>query len=335
MTGESGVRRAEDVGGQELSYAEVKAIASGNPAVLTLAEADAELQRLGVLKRNHADEQYLARRNLRELPQTIERVGKRLAALTTDAATIRDNDGLTVGGKPGDEKVLGNALDRLPDQVDRRRQFPVGKFRGLTFGIERHPGGHADVYLEGEGYRSAQLWRDSQGPRAVMNALNRLATSYDEQIAAAGKDLTLARSQFADFEARLGKPFKHTAYTEELTGLRDRLKTALSGTPADGEPTTGELAEQIKALKAAHVIEAAPARVRAAKPEQPRKVEGVKPEEVKPEETSAPEQAPESLPEETPEEVKPTEEAPPKADDDAPPVLFQQRVKKSVQLSLF
>ena len=75
MSGESGVRRAEDIGGQELSYAEVKAIASGNPAVLTLAEADAELQRLTVLKRNHADEQYLARRkNLRELPQTIARL---------------------------------------------------------------------------------------------------------------------------------------------------------------------------------------------------------------------------------------------------------------------
>ena len=46
MTGDNAVRTAEDIGGQELSYAEVKAIASGNPAVLTLAEADAELQRL-------------------------------------------------------------------------------------------------------------------------------------------------------------------------------------------------------------------------------------------------------------------------------------------------
>ena len=68
MTGECAVRRAEDIGGQELSYAEVKAIASGNPAVLTLAEADAELQRLAILKKNHADEQYLARRSLRDLP---------------------------------------------------------------------------------------------------------------------------------------------------------------------------------------------------------------------------------------------------------------------------
>jgi hypothetical protein len=48
-------RRAEDIGGQELSYAEVKAIASGNPAVLTLAEAGTELQRLTLLKKNHLD----------------------------------------------------------------------------------------------------------------------------------------------------------------------------------------------------------------------------------------------------------------------------------------
>ena len=36
ITGDNAARRAEDIGSQELSYAEVKAIASGNPAVLTL-----------------------------------------------------------------------------------------------------------------------------------------------------------------------------------------------------------------------------------------------------------------------------------------------------------
>ena len=86
MTGENGLRRAEDIGGQELSYAEVKAIASGNPAVLTLAEADAELQRLSLLKKQHLDEQYVARRSLRELTrhhrqthQTLEQSHRRYA----------------------------------------------------------------------------------------------------------------------------------------------------------------------------------------------------------------------------------------------------------------
>src|SRR5262250_2135861 len=87
MTGESAVRRAEDIGGQELSYAEVKAIASGNPAVLTLAEADAELQRLAVLKKHHADEQFLARRKLRELPEDIARLERRRDGLTQEIAT--------------------------------------------------------------------------------------------------------------------------------------------------------------------------------------------------------------------------------------------------------
>ena len=87
LTGDSTVRQAEDIGAQELSYAEVKAIASGNPAVLTLAEADAALHRLHVLQKHHADEQFLARRQLRALPADITRLERRVAALTQDIAT--------------------------------------------------------------------------------------------------------------------------------------------------------------------------------------------------------------------------------------------------------
>ena len=82
MTGDNAARRAEDIGSQELSYAEVKAIASGNPAVLTLAEADAELQRLALLKKNHLDEQYVARRSVHDLPPTIASLSDRLSRLT-------------------------------------------------------------------------------------------------------------------------------------------------------------------------------------------------------------------------------------------------------------
>ena len=87
ITGNNALRRAEDIGSQELSYAEVKAIASGNPAVLTLAEADAELQRLTLLKKNHLDEQYVARQNVRNLPGSIAKLSERLSNLTADQAT--------------------------------------------------------------------------------------------------------------------------------------------------------------------------------------------------------------------------------------------------------
>src|SRR6266446_7583611 len=128
ITGDIAARRAEDIGGQELSYAEVKAIASGNPAVLTLAEADAELQRLNLLKKNHMDEQYVARRSVRDLPGTIESLNERLSKLSTDEATATSHaaDPITIGSctcsredAPG---ILATELDCLARNVRETRR---------------------------------------------------------------------------------------------------------------------------------------------------------------------------------------------------------------------
>ena len=269
MTGESVARRAEDIGGQELSYAEVKAIASGNPAVLTLADADAELQRLAILKRNHNDEQYLASRALRDLPETIARLKGRLENLSADHATAvaHERDPITVGDRSDDAPAaLGRRLDALPETVRETKRFPLGRYRGLAFGLVLHPGGAADVYLEGAATRHGMLSRDHRGPRAVLNALDRLAGGYQAQCEAARQDLAIAEGQLRDHEARIGRPFPHDAYRAELTGLRDRLKAGLSQTtpePGTEALPVAELADRIKALKAAHTIDAPPERTAA------------------------------------------------------------------------
>src|SRR5207302_10170602 len=123
LTGDSTVRQAEDIGAQELSYAEVKAIASGNPAVLTLAEADADLHRLHLLQKHHADEQYLARRQLRALPADIERLERRVASLTQDLATAEAHATapVTIGARTYSRdaalEALGARLQALPATV--------------------------------------------------------------------------------------------------------------------------------------------------------------------------------------------------------------------------
>ncbi|MGA8614353.1 MAG: helicase, partial [Xanthobacteraceae bacterium] len=280
MTGDNAVRRAEDIGVQELSYAEVKAIASGNPAVLTLAEADAELQRLNLLKRNHADEQYLARRRLRELPDTITAQSERLANLTADMETAKAHadDPMTIGTRaiyPGDViDALAARLDALPQNVRQSQRVPLGVYRGLRFGITLDPQYAPEAWLEGAITRRSPLSREHHGPRAVLNALGRLAGGYGAECNRMRQDLALAQSQLRDYQARLGAPFPHDAYLTELTGLRDQLKIGLSGAvPEQGgeAPTVAELAERIKTLKAAHTIEAAPPRTgkRRASAEEP------------------------------------------------------------------
>jgi hypothetical protein len=271
ITGDNATRRAEDIGSQELSYAEVKAIASGNPAVLTLAEADAELQRLNLLKKNHLDEQYVARRSVRDLPSTIESLNERLTKLTTDeaTATAHAGDPVTIGKRPWSREdapgVLGDQLDHLPRNVRDTTRVPLGMYRGLRFGLVLHPQFPPDVYLEGAITRQSGLSRDHQGPRAVLNALERLATGYGSEIVRVRQDLAIAESQLHDYRERLGKPFPHDKYLSELTELRDQLKAGLSATAYQAQddkgPDTAGLAARIKALKAANTIEAAPQRV--------------------------------------------------------------------------
>jgi N12 class adenine-specific DNA methylase len=272
ITGDNAARRAEDIGGQELSYAEVKAIASGNPAVLTLAEADAELQRLTLLKKNHLDEQYVARRSVRDLPGAIASLSGRLSQLTADqaTATTHADDPITFGKRPCGRDdapaILAGKLDALPRNVRDTTRIPVGIYRGLRFGLVLHPQFPPDVYIEGAITRQSGLSREHQGPRAVLNALERLANAYGSECVRVQQDVSIAEAQLRDYQARLGKPFLHDAYLSELTSLRDQLKAGLSATAqAQGDetgPTVSELAERIKALKVANSIEAMPQRAR-------------------------------------------------------------------------
>ncbi len=278
ITGNNAARRAEDVGGQELSYAEVKAIASGNPAVLTLAEADAELQRLALLKKNHVDEQYVARRNVRDLPEKIARLNERLSNLTKDQSTVAAHarDPITINGheyaKDEAVAVLGAQLDKLPRDVRQEQRAALGTYRGLRFGLVLHRDFPPDVYMEGATTRYDRLIRGSHGPRAVLNALERLCNAHGSKIAGVKQDHSIAESQLRDYQARIGEPFILEAYQADLTQLRDQLKASLAGTTMrsdeDATPesgigsplTTDELADRIKALKAEHTIEAAPER---------------------------------------------------------------------------
>jgi N12 class adenine-specific DNA methylase len=270
ITGDNTVRKAEDVGSQELSYAEVKAIASGNPAVLTLAEADAELQRLGILKKNHADEQYLARQNIRSLPISIHHLEQRVKGLTHDMATSsRYKEGeISINNRrltpKESEAVLGGSLDELPKHVHQERTFPIGKYCGLSFGVILHPQFAPELYLEGAVTRQSRLSRESHGPRAVLNALERLIDGYDPECERVRQELAVAKGQLRDYQARLGKPFAHESYVSELTALRDQLKTSLSATNPDAGKESAlqafEVAAKIKAVKSAHKIEGAPER---------------------------------------------------------------------------
>ena len=107
----------------------------------------------------------------------------------------------------------------MPRNVRDTTRVPLGIYRGLRFGMVLHPQFPPDVYLEGAITRQSTLSRDHQGPRAVLNALERLASGYGSECVRVRQDLAIAESQLRDYQARLGKPFLHDAYLSELTSL--------------------------------------------------------------------------------------------------------------------
>ena len=86
MTSRTPLRCAEDVDEQALSYAEIKALASGNPLIIEKCELEMQVGRLQLLKSSFLSQRYdLEDKALRFLPRSIQYAEMKIAAGETDA----------------------------------------------------------------------------------------------------------------------------------------------------------------------------------------------------------------------------------------------------------
>lgn len=103
MIGDVTVREAEDLEGGALSFAEIKAIASGNPAVMEKVRIDTEVRKLDMLRAAHFNQQYEIGRQVRDLPGRIENSRECYAGLLEDISTRDTHEGkeftMTVDGR--------------------------------------------------------------------------------------------------------------------------------------------------------------------------------------------------------------------------------------------
>ena len=101
MNGQTSVRSAEDLDGGALTYAEIKAIASGNPAVMEKVKIDTEIRKLDQLRAAHLNQQHSIRLQIRALPSEIKERQERIGRLSADIANRDSHTGeefsMTVG----------------------------------------------------------------------------------------------------------------------------------------------------------------------------------------------------------------------------------------------
>ena len=117
MTSKAPVRSCEDVDEAALSYAEVKALATGNPAVKEKMSLDVEVAKLKLLKANHLNNVYRMEADIsRNLPQKIAKLTEIIEEYREDithyeAHKITDPEAfeMEIGGKIFTEKKEAGA----------------------------------------------------------------------------------------------------------------------------------------------------------------------------------------------------------------------------------
>ena len=142
MTSKSPVRSAEDVDEQALSYAEIKALASGNPMIKEKMDLDIEVSKLKLLKANHLSQKYALEDAISKgFPKQIAETQARIAGYGADIATVKENthpngDGfspLTLAGViHADKKEAGAALLTMCQTMLSPEATQIGSYRGLT-----------------------------------------------------------------------------------------------------------------------------------------------------------------------------------------------------------
>ncbi len=140
MTGRNDLRHIEDIDGAALTYAEVKAIASGNPLVIEKAHIDAELGRLSRLRAQHHETQYRIRNTIRRTTEEIEILTRRIENLHKDIAVRQptQSDAFSIrieGAQYTDRGIAGELINRRAQQLrGSGKDYAVGELARVCGG---------------------------------------------------------------------------------------------------------------------------------------------------------------------------------------------------------
>jgi len=236
MTDKNPVRSCEDVDESVLSYAEIKALAAGNPKIKQKMELDVEVAKLRVAKANHQQVQYSLQDRLhKELPRTIYGLENRIKKLSADALQNKNHRGdgekeftpMTILGVEYDKRdeAAKALMEQIRHYVDVK-PMTIGSYRGFEISVEFNPHFAVNMLtLKGqEEYRFNVGDSESGTITRINNALNGLS----EKLEKSENDMKEAVNQVQLAQAELAKPFDREQELSQKSALLAELNLELN-----------------------------------------------------------------------------------------------------------
>lgn len=136
MTSKSPVRSAEDIDEASLSYAEIKALASGNPKIKEKMDLDIQVNKLKLAKANYLSEKYdLEDKIIKYYPSKISTLKESIASYEKDikeTPEVTEFDGMMIKGKRYEDKeTAGKALLITCKSIQDSTKQNIGEYRGF------------------------------------------------------------------------------------------------------------------------------------------------------------------------------------------------------------
>ena len=228
MTSKSPVRSCEDIDEAALSYAEVKALATGNPYIKEKMDLDIQVSKLKLLKANHTSQRYRLEDNIaKHYPQQIAILKERISGMQADIQTAKaklpadkEQFFMKVGDKAyTDKKEAGAALVEMCKEM-KTVNVPatVGEYAGFKMAVSFDSFNHKFVMnLKGQLSHNLEIGSDPLGNIA---RINHALESMPKQLAEAQTKLENVEHQLETAKAEVQKPFSQE---QELAEKLDRL----------------------------------------------------------------------------------------------------------------
>ena len=218
MTSKAVSRSCEDIDEATLSYAEIKAVATGNPLIKEKMEIDNDVQRLKLLKASYDNQRYGLQDNFMiKYPKLIKTATEKLANVREDVKArdkeLIDNPefAITIGKATYTERVDGGTM--MLEAISKCKTgetTAIGKFHGFELLVEKNFLGINYMVLRGKTEYKAEL---STSPVGSMVKLENLFNGLHENIDFLEKKIEQYQNDLEASKAEYDKPF---AYSEEL-----------------------------------------------------------------------------------------------------------------------
>ena len=140
MTSKTPVRFAEDIDETALSYAEIKALAAGNPDIIEKTELDTQVAKLKLLKQNYLSEKYeLEDKVIKYYPNEIKRLENRIEDMKEDIEVFNNNntpdnsfDKMNIKGIDFTErKEAGEKIIEICKSMTNPEPLEIGEYKGF------------------------------------------------------------------------------------------------------------------------------------------------------------------------------------------------------------